>query len=341
MTNIALITTTIHVPEVLRRYREIGSDVEIIVAGDVTTDAGCEALCREVDACYLSYVEQARLYPVLSDLIGPRSIQRRNIAILEAIRNGADIILTIDTDNWPDMPDYFAQLVARFAQHDGPMADGDWWNPGGLAGQPYYYRGLPYSQRGTGSWGGSTVTALAATDVPQVGIVNSLVLGDPDINATERLERHPVVAWYGRPAKQGVLVDPQRTFAPFNSQATAYLRELAPLAAVIPGVGRYDDIFGSYIAQAVLRATDYGVLYGAPFVRQVRHEHNLYSDLRSELWGMEHTEAFAETLREIVPGTGSVLDELDDIAAVLSMDGRWSHLGQFCQAWLDAVDEVL
>lgn len=342
MVSIALVTTTINIPHVLRRYREIGPDVAIIVAGDMTTDPGCPELCEEIGARYLGPIEQEKLYPALSDLIGWRSIQRRNIATLEAIRSGADIVVSIDDDNEPVTPDYFRIIDRVFAgdMHIDGLASGyDWFNPGVFGATGYYYRGYPYSLRGADS-SLYVRPGLAMEWDGRVGVLNGLVMGDPDINATERMERHPDVKGYR--ANKPIAINPRETWAPINSQNTAYVRELSPLSAVIPGIGRYDDVWGSYVAQAVMRATDYHVAYGPPFVRQERNPHNLISDLKAELYGMEHTEAFTAMLRAIGSVAGaSVVNELSDIAALLGAHGQWSHIGRFYDIWLDAVAEVL
>ena len=41
------------------------------------------------------------MYPELSDAIGWNSIQRRNIGLLYAYEQGADVIATVDDDNIP------------------------------------------------------------------------------------------------------------------------------------------------------------------------------------------------------------------------------------------------
>lgn len=335
MTSISLITTTIHVPEVLRRYREIGPGVQIIVAGDVTTDPACPELCEDIGARYIGPLEQEKLYPSLSDAIGWRSIQRRNIALLEAIRSGADIVVSVDDDNEPIDTMYFETIARLLCERMRVLVTGGhsgWFNPGVLGEPQYTYRGFPYSQRGTPSYHADLAN-------PRVGIVNGLVLGDPDINATERIERPPVVAGYM--TDYSTAINPRTTWAPINSQNTAYVRELAPLAAVIPGIGRYDDVLASYLAQRVMETTDYHVAYGPPFVRQERNEHNLISDLKAELWGMEHTESFCATLKAIPVEDGApIMDTLSTIADAL-LTTPYAKIGAFYLHWLDAVAEVL
>ena len=97
-------TTTINPPtEALLKYASM-PDWHVIVAGDLRTP---HDLYENLDnVTYLSPDNQLENYPVLSELIGWKCIQRRNFAILEAYKLGADIIAIIDDDNIPRLFEY-------------------------------------------------------------------------------------------------------------------------------------------------------------------------------------------------------------------------------------------
>ena len=336
-----LITTTVNNPVVLRQYRASDPDVLFIVAGDVSTPhEQVKALCRELgNAVYLDPQEQDRLGYKCGDVIGYRSIQRRNIALLEAIRSGADVVVSIDDDNAPRHSSYFAELRRAFdlPNHSVAAGDGEWFNLGNYAESTYFYRGFPFSRRD------NVMVDLGFTlpVVAPVGVVNGLIYGDPDINAIDRYEDAPRVRAY-RPlvGHYGVAVNPRTTWTPVNSQNTAYVRELAPLAFVLPAVGRYDDIWASFMALRVMEATDYHVLFGEPSVVQERNPHNWLVDLEKEMYGMKHTEAFCASLKAIdVDPARSVLDNLAAVArgaALLPPQAR-----HFMSAYLEDVARVL
>ena len=323
----ALVTTTINVTEVLRDYRELGPDVEIIVAGDLRTDSGCEELVKEIGGHYLSPEAQSTVYPGLSDAIGWNCVQRRNIAILEAAKLGPDVIVSVDDDNHPT-GDYFTELEAAFSSpHTGHVATGDWFNVGELADEQFTYRGYPYSL--------TPQAAFGLNGKPRkIGVVNGLIYGDPDINATQRLEFDPKVLGYKAALGGGIAVDPQQTRTPINAQNTAYRAELAPLMLQLPHVGRYDDIWGSYIAQRVLEVTDYHVLFGEPSVRQDRNEHDIICDLEQEVFGMRHTEQLLEALGETY-ATGSIIEALRAVLSGL-VDSPVVLPHDFFSEWLAA-----
>jgi hypothetical protein len=310
-----LVTTTINVPTVLRKYRELGPDVPFIIALDQKTTAKgdeLQQLDRELGNCqWLMPWRQQQLYPALSDAIGWNCVQRRNIAILEAAKLKPDIIVSIDDDNAPK-GDYFNEIEAAFTQpQSARVAKGKWFNLGALAKDSYTYRGFPRSA--------VPFAASSPNGRPhKIGIVNGLIYGDPDINAIERLTRDPQVTDYHRFTADGIVTDPKQTWTPINSQNTAYLAELAPLMLVLPRVGRYDDIWGSYIAQRVLAGTDYHILFGKPHVHQDRNQQDLLKNLEDEILGMRYTEALINALETAKPqGTvlealGAVLGSLDE-----------------------------
>jgi hypothetical protein len=337
----ALITTTIYVPTVLRQYRASDPDVLMIIAGDTKTPHDeVQALCDELGhAIYLTPKDQERLGYACSEVIGWRSIQRRNIALLEALRLGAQVVLSVDDDNAPRRIGYFEDLREAFKGKMGAVFEGDkWFNLGDNADERFYYRGYPFSERiePRKPW----LSKLVEPGQLRVGIVNGRIYGDPDINAIDRYPHGgPRVRNYR--AYHPTYTDPRTTWTPINSQNTAYVRELAPLAFVLPGIGRYDDIWASYIAQRVMEATDYHVYFGEPSVVQERNPHDWLKDLENEIYGMRHTEAFCEELKSVPIDDGaSVLENMEAVrlgaARLLPRQTR-----DFFGAWIDDVARVL
>lgn len=188
-----------------------------------------------------------------------------------------------------------------------------------------------------GAWLESARCDVARHDTSRrVGVLEGLVYRAPDIDAVERVYRNPEVDWYHQDAREGIAIDPGKTWAPVNSQNTAYRAELAPLMLLPPGLGRFDDIWGSYICQRVLEATDYCVRFGRPFVEQDRNEHDVYRDLEQELFGMRNTDRFVQALKDIeVDPSASVLDNLGAVLTGLEGCGvDLPHL--FFREWLRA-----
>src|SRR5215472_5926034 len=136
----ALITTTIHVPKVLQLYRNLGPNVEIYVAGDMNTPPECADFCRKIKANYLSLDDQSHWKT--SKCLGYNTITRRNLALLQALNDGADKIVTIDDDNIPLSSFYFGALQDEFC---GLMASTPtrWFDYGQYLVPPIPQRGFP------------------------------------------------------------------------------------------------------------------------------------------------------------------------------------------------------
>lgn len=324
----ALITTTINVPTVLALYRKLGPDVHFFIAGDrKTPDAEVVNFLYGIpNHSYYGIDRQHDLGYKCSRLVGENCVQRRNIALLEAVRWGADTIVTIDDDNIP-IEWYFDRFNSLFSS---PAWDGcavsssqRWFDPGFLLVPLTKHRGFPIGIK-------PELIVAPITDA-RIGVAAGLCLGDPDIDAVTRIAVAPIIHSVSELGRAGIVVDPRSTRTVFNSQNTAFIRELAPAMFMMPGVGRYDDIYASLICQRVMRERGLYVHFGQPFVWQQRNAHNLISDLRHEIDGMANIKTFASLLdlefagatvtkqtRAIYEGIGSALVPLVAKAAALA-----------------------
>ena len=338
--NIALVMTTINIPTVLELYRRHGPDVHIIVVGDYKTDPGAAAYCHELDCHYLSVDDQKALGYKVSELIGWNCVMRRSIGVLEAVRSGADVIVTVDDDNIPKYRDYFEQVEAAFEYDvECSMAESvtGFFNLGDFAIDRYTYRGYPFTLR-------SKTTPYTFRDaLVKVGILNGLIYGDPDISAAERIIRNPDVRVYQTRATDGIALA-HDTWSPVNAQNTAWARELSPLAFCASGIGRYDDIWGSYIAQQVMSGTDYHVMFGQPHVNQKRGVNNGWKNtmrcLKDEIMGMEYTEDFIKRVKCVPMHPDDIMGNYSRIADELSMP-LYIDMAIQMRAWLEDVCKIL
>lgn len=326
MSKIALITTTINVPKVLELYSAYGPQVKMFIAGDKKTPDEAIDFCDSLggvnteDAIYIGWGRQSKLGYECSELIGWNCIQRRNIALLEALKWGADIIVSIDDDNIPLSPSYFqflewtlgshvatddSPVAAWQAKFNGPQVRGvaNWFDVGQLLDPVAPHRGFPV--------GVNPDFKVSSVVNARVGVAAGICLGDPDISAVTRIANHPTVHRVSELLQHGVVVDPG-TWTVFNSQNTAFVRELAPAMFMMPGVGRYDDIYASLLTQRIMREHDYVVRFGKPFVWQDRNPHNLVADLRAEIDGMAKVQLFAEHLARIEFAEPTVLGKVSE-----------------------------
>lgn len=328
MHDITLITTTINVPHVLKRYRELEDNIVFVVAGDrKSPHEEIHEIAKQVgNMIYLEPEDQVKWN--VSDAIGWNSIQRRNIALLEAMRLGGDYIVTIDDDNAP-FEDYFLDHVRGLNATSGLVAHSDsgWWNVGSTLKPSVVHRGFSLAHRHD-------------TDPPHVGMSTELKIGvnaglwygDPDIDAVERIGKSPAVLARTDLALEGIALE-VGTYCPYNTQNTAIISKFAPLFHVIPGVGRYDDIWASYVGQTVMWKHGYTVRYGDPMVWQSRNDHDLTKDLENEIYGMRHTDGFVEVLRNTALRGDNVVDDM--YTAYTAVEHMLPPQSQhFIQAWM-------
>jgi hypothetical protein len=93
-----IVTTTINAPTLATQKFSQMEGWTLIVVGDTKTP---HLKYEELDCIYLSPDMQDTINKDLSDSIGWKSIQRRNIGFLYAYKQGADIVATVDDDNIP------------------------------------------------------------------------------------------------------------------------------------------------------------------------------------------------------------------------------------------------
>lgn len=318
-TKIGLITTTVNVPRVLERHVANvppNCTLDVVVAGDVQTPPETRDFVRDLGGTYLGVSDELTLRWHSEMLIGTRSIQRRNLALLHAITLGCDVIVTIDDDNHPLDSGYLDDFIAGFTADVEYLTSTNtgWYNPGNLLYPRVTHRGFPLGRRHDDV----TVTHNEAVDyVGDVGVVAGLCIGNPDVDALERIVNNPRVTDIQRvtPGMTHGVVLASETWAPFNTQNTAYSWDVAPLMQCLVGVGRYDDIWMSYVARRVMDDFGYSVRYALPIAVQERNVHNLVTDLLAELHGYQYTESFAEALRcTVTPDKGeTIVDFLERV----------------------------
>lgn len=286
--SVAIVSTTIHHnPPAYERWAD--SDATLIVAGDLKTPDDVGAYVAGLGGTYLSPTTQEQF--AWSDVLGWNRIQRRNAAIMFALLEGHDYILTIDDDNWPtiDARNFINSHVAAVNGNRGGAAvvstPTNFLNTGIFCSPKFHQRGTPY--------GINTRDVRREPNASyDVVVSQAQVLGDPDCDAIDRMLRHPHV----QSVTANVIVKPG-TYAAFNSQATLWRRDWAPVMMCMPGIGRYDDIFASFLFARLGRAYQKAVFVGEEAVLQVRNtDHELMRDLRDELWGMDRALDFIDRL---------------------------------------------
>lgn len=283
---VAIVSTSVNPSP--RAYAAWASQGDLIVAGDVNSPPELADFIEALGGEYLTPKDQND-WP-FSDIIGWRSIQRRNAAAMVAYARHYDYVVTVDDDNYPSHNWVMGHVQnIRGKVPDGTVVafgDGEWVDPGRFVTPNHKMRGTPFGAVHT-----HTLAAATTGDAHTIVVSTAQVLGDPDCTAVTRLTQSPKVTEVNYDVIVGV-----NQWVAFNSQATVWEGRWSPLLAVLPFVGRYDDIIASFIAKRIMMAHDKTVFVGEPAVVQTRNEHDVVGDLRNEYYGMEATPGIVKCL---------------------------------------------
>jgi hypothetical protein len=283
-----IVTTTINPPTLATIKYSRKEDWTLIVVGDTKTP---HYEYENLNCIYLSPEYQEKTYPELSDTIGWKSIQRRNIGFVEAYNRGADIVATVDDDNIPY--DFWGTnvVVGETVEIDFYHTHLGVFDPLSVTEHnQVWHRGYPIELvpfRKEVTYGGKLKR--------KVLVQADLWDGDPDIDAMARLSIKPTVKFGVQDAYGSTSI------SPFNSQNTFLARDVIPYYSVFPHVGRMDDIWGGYVLQHYFPNS---VIYNKASVFQDRNVQDLITNLEKEIMGYRKTSELIRCLpdwQSIVP----------------------------------------
>lgn len=271
---------------------------------------GLVVRCPRIDE-QNAFLEAAGLPP---GMIPYDSDNRRNVGYLMAYEFGADLVISIDDDNYclegEDFLAAHAVVSAGAPRQPAVESSTEYLNICALLKLekpvPAYPRGFPYRKR-------HLVEEIRPADqaVP-VHINAGLWTIDPDIDGITWLVAKPRVTGFAGPS---VVLGP-RTWTPVNSQNTALRREAVaayyfvrmgyPLSGM--PIDRYGDIFSGYFVQACAHHLGGCVRAGSPVAEHRRNSHDYMKDATNEWACILVLEDLLEWLVEARLDGGSYLD---------------------------------
>lgn len=309
---VTITTTTIHVPYLIEDYiKDVikynrQDYVDFVITGDKKTPAQAKEYCQKLQEKYNipvlfmdvddqnAYMEK---YPLLKGYLPWGCIQRRQVAILKAYEQGSDIIVLIDDDNYIACEDYVGHHLnlGKTVDMETVSSPTGWYNIcedlQDRQNRKFYPRGYSWADRI------NEVKDITRSNQKIRTVVNAgFWLGDPDIDAVTRLAAPIDVISYKKDYNYAL---EKGTFSPFNSQNTAIHRDMVPVYFLVPDIGRFDDIWSSYIVERVAGHLGDYVSYGQPLVKQIRNDHDYWVDAYAEEMGTKMTTDFCKWLRSI------------------------------------------
>lgn len=366
----AIVVTTIFEPRFLDGYienlRRFGhEDVDVIVIIDRKTPAsvaercehhrrgGMRVLCPTLD-------EQETFlarFPSMAERIPYNTDNRRNVGFLMALDRGADVLISIDDDNYVlEDVDFVGEHLVTGTEIDLESLESSdrWFNLCSLlhssTNDEIFPRGFPYfARRNTRELRGER------SGRARVAMNAGLWLSDPDVDAMTRLTQAPHIA----SAEPRSIRLGERTWTPINTQNTSIARDaIAAYYYVRMGfslgglrIDRYGDIISGYLVAKCAKSRGDAIRIGSPVADHRRTPHNLFKDLYHELAGMVLLDDLLPWLMDLQIEGGSYPELYASLADALeakapSMSGFvWDEGGReflretagHMRAWLDAV----
>jgi len=299
----ALVVTSISPPNAVLKSLAAGAaahGVPFLIMGDSKSPAKFEL----PGADFYSLGQQREMTFAYAKVCPERSYTRKNLGYLQAIADGAALIIETDDDNFPH-EDFWTPrsqaVTGDFLGGSGWLNAYHYFADGGI-----YPRGFPLE-----SVRDPRVTDVARGDLRKTHcpIQQGLADDNPDVDAIYRmLMPLPMQFRKERPVILGA-----RRWCPFNSQNTTTFREAFPLLYLPAYCSfRMTDIWRSFVAQRILWTCGWNVAFHSASVHQERNEHNLLRDFEDEVPGYLHNARIAAALEALPLAEG-----LQNIAANL------------------------
>ena len=220
---------------------------------------------------------------------------RKNLGYLFAIMHGAEFIFDFDDDNYIQLDDNGLPVEIlpqgkdrtkmKLSNVSVVMQGANAFNHHPIMGasvEDSWPRGFPISLIQNNYTQGEVAyesDLTFATRDKEIGVIQFLADGDPDIDAIHRLTRPLPMTFEGT---KSVLV-PVHAYTPYNAQATIHTKN-AFWALLLPGTvpGRVSDIWRSYFAQCIFADTRLRLVFSPPIIDQKRNAHDYLGDFDAE-----------------------------------------------------------
>lgn len=295
----AIVITTIFPPtEAALRFSKLPG-WRLVVAGDRKTPPDWKV----AGATFLSAADQEASGYQVAKALPWNHYCRKIIGYVHAIKHGAQVIVDTDDDNVPKADWAFPSFDGEFTASDDGLGFVNVYKH--YTAMHIWPRGFPL-QLITSDQARLERSKLRQTR-SRVGIWQGLADGDPDVDAIYRLTNNtPCNFDDGPPVVLGA-----GTICPFNSQNTAYRRELFPLLYMPAHVTfRFTDILRGLVAQPIIWAAGYRLGFTKATVVQERNPHDYLKDFQSEIPCYLHAVAVIDAVKSAIDPKSNVGDNL-------------------------------
>lgn len=294
MSKVCVIITTINHPtEAILKYQSV-KEIDLVIVCDTKTPLENYIT---LNCILLTLEKQKELYPSLYKILPFNHYCRKNFGYIYAIQNKYDIIIDTDDDNIPyDI--FFDNIKSNFIQYEKKLVSNtNYFNIYQLfSNQHIWPRGFPLNEINK-----STNHTIENYDKNDIGIIQSMVDGDPDVDSIYRLTTNNDQKNFKFNKNVNMYILNHKTYCPANTQNTYWLKSDIFYLLYIPSYinFRFCDILKMYIAQRLLQKDKLKLSFIESTVFQERNFHNLMNDFNDEIGMFNNTEKLIEILNDI------------------------------------------
>ncbi len=298
----AIVVTSISAPNAALRAIADGSKkhgFDFIVCGDTKSPQDFALPgCR-----FMSIADQVATGFRFATACPVQTYARKNIGYLVAIKEGAELIVETDDDNFP-RPAFFDARKPRLAVPT--VAGTGWLNVYRYFTDAHIWpRGLPLAAIRDPIPPFESIPSQTVDCPIQQGLADE----NPDVDAVYRLILPlPQNFRTNRRIALG-----KGTWCPFNSQNTTWWPSAFPLLYLpVHCSFRMTDIWRSFVAQRIAWENGWHLLFHEPTMWQERNEHDLMRDFADEVPGYLHNDRIRRALEDtsLTGGVGNLSRDL-------------------------------
>jgi len=270
----AVVTTIFEPSPAVKMIASCADFCLVVVLDKKSTPESWDDMDKMKNVYVLDIKEQELIFPLFSSMLPWNHFGRKNIGYLFAITRGAEAIWDFDDDNIGIPSIEIPEIVME------PVGSQQTVNP-----YPYFGtnetrswpRGLPFDDIKNEV----AQTLKTQIDKKKVGVIQSLALVQPDVDAVYRFTREVPFNFTNSNALPFLV--PKSSFTPFNAQATLWFKcAFKFLLLPVTVHGRVSDIWRSYIAQSMFHHEDIRTLFVFPQITQIRNAHQNKNDFAAE-----------------------------------------------------------
>ncbi len=379
--SVAIVTTTINIPlfleSYIRNFEQFpvdGDKITFIIIGDLKSPHQKikDYIQKLVPSFTIEYWDVESQKKWISETFGGRvavekieaaipynSIRRRNLGYLRALELGADVVVSVDDDNYAEDSNWLHEHLSILRATD-PLptvsSKNRIVNPCHILRFNYpnvqiYSRGYPSSKLFSDTFdvearsGGKVALNLGLwTRSPDVDAYTNILYPDLEsLGIKEEFHKRYALAL--------------NNYMPINTQNTAFIRELAPafydvlMDTSVFGarIDRYDDVWAGFFALRLIHKLNYRATFGIPLTVHRRNKHDYISDLKSELIGMSLNNVVHEIVMNSEIEAKSFIDGYLELAQILTREiGKFvtnceilkffSRLAEAMETWIRLVE---